>query len=215
MPPTLTMIQATVVSSFRNQVANNVLHYRYLALSDTAPSVDDLDAFTQQLRLTIVDDFKECLSQDARYEGLSIRWLSPGGKDFDKVYTLAQGAGPGTADTPGTAPSQVCGLIRKRTEFAGRRGRGRFYMPFVPEDALLPDDLPALAYRTLLSSLGAQLIETLNVTFQGQMTAFEPGIASTRSAQSFTPIVAALVANGFATQRRRGYFGRPNVVPVL
>lgn len=206
--------QAKIIASFRNQVSNNVLHYQ---VNTTTPHTIDqplMVSMCEAFRIQIIDEFRACLSQESRFEGVELRYLDQGTPLGDRVATSSAGAGPGTADTPGTAPSQVAGLVGKRTFFPGPSGRGRFYMPFVPRGADDVTDLLTDAYLTVLTDLATVLMEPVDSPDILNFT-MTPGIMPGRNGLLFKPWTRYTVAVGFATQRRRGFFGRPNSVPPL
>jgi len=209
------LVRITVIASFRNQVSNNVLHYATRTGVAAPNDLAMLNEISNAWINTCAVAFKECLSQEARYEGILVRYINPLDPASDLEVSNTRLAGPGTADTPGTAPSQVCGLIRKRTGRVGRGGRGRAYIPFPPLGAEDPTDLITAAYRVLLQDLAGDLASALTVTVDNVDYDFWPGITHLRSYNQFKEWTSFTVGVGFATQRRRGYFGRPNVVPVL
>lgn len=211
------VMQVTLISSYRNQVANNVLHYRFDWENTQIPTPQALNDFLETFSAFVVPDFKECLSQEARYEGCRVVFFNPLNPLQDRVATTTDLSGPGTVDTAGSMPSQTCGLISKLTVFPGRQGRGRFYMPFPPDAALnSADDLIQAAYRTVLVSLSVQLQNSFDVDpFDGQLRTFTPGLYKRGPGSIFRAWTSSRVGLGFATQRRRGFFGRPNTVPPL
>lgn len=209
----LARTRVTLFTTYRNQVAMNVLHY-CPALDDFRTfDQTDLQNFVDTLQPMLTTDFRACLSQEASYLGMQARYLGAFPSE-DLIATNTVGAGIGTAAAAGTEPSQVCGLLRKRSGFPGRNKQGRFYMPFVPRGAAGNDDLLTNAYKTLLTALASQLSDFVVVDpFGAAETIFHPCLQS--HVRSSVPVYleTVTVADGFATQRRRGFFGRPNAVP--
>lgn len=208
------IFRVTLVGSFRNQISQNVLHYvQTSALPSSAPDAAFMAALEGTISAIYPDPLKAVMSQESRYEGLITRWLAPSAADDLQVFTTAD-AGPGEADAPGTCPSQVCGLIRKKGAKANRHNRGRFYAPFPPAGAFDNDDLVAAAYYTLLNDLADALFAPIEFMFGGFNVVLQPCLIN--PARPFTPsqVVQWNAARGFATQRRRGYFGKPNINPL-
>ncbi len=62
-----------------------------------------------------------------------VAYIGNDGPPTVRTSTLAPAAGAGGSSV---VPSNTAYLIRKRTDLAGRRGRGRFYLPGVPESVV-------------------------------------------------------------------------------
>lgn len=121
-------------------------------------------------------------------------YYNNGGADL-AVYTEPVGV-PGTTSGTGTPP-QVALLIRKETGLAGRRNRGRMFVPQpgnnnVGEDGLV-NPTPLATYQTAADAFLADL-ETNLVPMV--LLHEDSGIAP-------TPVSALVVSNVVATQRRR------------
>lgn len=209
------VIRVTLFSSFRNQVGLNVLHYRQ---TSSQPSYElalaDLQPLVNALSNVVGPAMKECLSQESVFNGLEGRLLAALPVN-DVIATAANTAGAGTAATAGTEPSQVCGLLSKRTGLGGRRNRGRMYVPFVPADAPDPDDLVGTAYFTQLQDLATVLTTPVTATNGMQTTTITQCLAGLVRNAGGPLVTQMVVREGFATQRRRGYYGRPNSPPPL
>lgn len=208
------VFRVTLVGSFRNQTSINVLHYYQSSiLPATPPDVAYLNLAAAVIAGTVGADLRACMSQESTYDGLLMRWLAPNPDDDLQVQNVI-GAGTGDADAPGTCPSQVCGLIRKRGPYAARRSRGRMYVPFPPAAAFDDDDLVASAYLTVLTDLAATILSEKDFTYGDEITELRPCLVGTSRLSPIIPVIATDAAGGFATQRRRGYFGRPNNSPL-
>jgi len=132
-----------------------------------------------------------------------------------------QSSQPGAGLATGISlPTQVCGIYTKHTEVAGPSGRGRTYVPFPSDDALgavAGSDIPTAAYQLKVFNLSgnfsgtvAYLTATL-IAFQVQWGLYrEP---PTPAPPVFTPIISTVAHRLWATQKRRGDYGRPNVSP--
>lgn len=133
--------------------------------------------------------------------------------------------GPGTG-TAFLAPTQTSGLISFKTGFAGNHYRGRVF-PGLPDNnfvtatgALSAGGLAVLvplasAYLTLFSAVdivapfGAGVLAlTVRNAFQT-----DPPVDPPVFTIGYERVVATFARSRFATQRRRGQFGRTNVLP--
>jgi hypothetical protein len=128
-------------------------------------------------------------------------------------------AGSGTAGAIGMA-RQTAGLITWRTDFPGVSGRGRTYMPFpsTTDDAGL--GIPTAGYQSQLDSLIAALTSVTSVTGAGGTQADVAFVlahyALPRVAEQVPTVTFIRQGQSrlkWATQRRRGSFGRSNAVP--
>jgi len=119
-----------------------------------------------------------------------------------------------TFPTNGTAgdepmPKQISGLITLRSDFPGRTGRGRAYVPFPSmDDQNTVTNKPSAGYVSRLDSLAALLVAEQTITVGGELNKFQltdvPGP---------NLMVQSASRTQWATQRRRGDFGSPNAVP--
>lgn len=131
------------------------------------------------------------------------------------VYST-RGAGAGTA-TGDPLPGQVCGIFTQRTALAGRANRGRKYVPFPSEadNEGTSNGKPTADYKTRLQQLANYFVD--NVTFEdpdnpGVEYELDPIIMGPGGVPrgTCTSVVARPV---WATQRRRGSYGRTNIPP--
>lgn len=94
-------------------------------------------------------------------------------------------------------PPNVSHLIKKKTEFAGRRFRGRIYVPDVAEGHVTDQG-------TLDSTELSLLAEVANQLFTGNWGSIgDPVVLHTHPANDPTPLVDMLAETFVGTQRRR------------
>lgn len=110
-------------------------------------------------------------------------------------------------------PRQVAGLISLRTPFAGRSQRGRMYLPFPATESNDDSYSPTGLYIGALNTIGATRLLTQTVTVGVDSITLDPVIFSRQTGLVY-PITAFIVRDAWATQRRRGTFGRPNPPPL-
>lgn len=129
--------------------------------------------------------------------------------------TVNAGAGTGGA-LP--MPRQVSGIIGLLTAQAGRKYRGRLYIPFPTTADDIGSGLPIAAYIAKLGLIAAQWIGSRSIGVGGNTTAVSPVIRhvppDVGPPLNPTPITGSTTPQKFATQRKRGSYGRPNVSPI-
>lgn len=118
-------------------------------------------------------------------------------------------------------PLQVSGVITIKTAFAGRHYRGRIYPGFLPASysdatgAALPvmvTNMTLLAnalQSTIAYTSGANIVNLFAVLRSAVQVLVPPAPKTV----FYSPITSALPVQRFATQRRRGQYGRINSPP--
>lgn len=134
---------------------------------------------------------------------------------------VAADATAGTAPGTGGAialPRQTAGLTHWRTPFAGRQFRGRSYWPFPSAAADTGDGVPTGAYVTLVSTIQNAFLNFSSVSAGGRTATVQLVMVHRPPKAGLTPPPTPInvVSTGpkWATQRRRGSFGRANVSPI-
>jgi len=189
-----------------NQVSVNIL--RYLITAVTGASVTDVEA-VDALSLTFSGDVKALLNNNANYFGMTLCRLKPLPRTTVTTSTSGNGAGTRSGDL---APAQLSAVLTKRTGKAGRRFRGRFYVPFPSQSDIETTSLPKAIYTADADTLGAN-IALVQVIIGGGGTASMTPIVYSPITPDLTPITNCTGALKFGTQRRRGEFGRTNLIP--
>jgi hypothetical protein len=110
-------------------------------------------------------------------------------------------------------PGQVSGLIKISTAVGGRKGRGRLYIPFPAVTFGDDTDQPTAAYLVLLNALATQVLAPI-VVIGGTGTAAFGLVLYHRTTGLTSPVVSTAGSPRWATQRRRGDYGRLNSSPV-
>lgn len=210
MPVTLALndiLEVKVACNNTNQLGLNVLHYRIAAV--TGGAVTDADmALAMDVKFAPI--YKSLMGNTASYFGVRVQVISTNPKPVAQVSTTLTGAG-GIAG--GVLPGQVCAIIKKITAIAGRRGRGRYYIPFPPVPA---DDTtlnkPTAAYLLLLQAAATALDDPITATF-GADDAIATLQVRNAASGTVTAVDQLQASPIWATQRRRGNYGQPNVYP--
>jgi len=199
------VIQITTWCQADDQAGLNVFHYRVTAVSSVGSnSTSNLAAGLQSAGLPAA--MKAALSSKAYYKGMLVRRLYT---DLSVDIGDATGGGQGTVSGD-MLPRQICGFIRKQSDVPGRRLSGRFYMPFPGEGSNDPDSIPTETYQGLLQDIATILVSTRTWGTGGSA---EPVIWDRNTPANTRTYSTTRVAARWATQRRRGSFGKTNISP--
>jgi hypothetical protein len=197
-----------------NQVGINT-RYVFIGAITGAPVTED--AFLLALDAILSALYKPLLANTAVYEGMDMQNITTGPPyPIQTTSTSFSGAGTGGA-LP--APGQVSGIYSTFTNQTGRSYRGRSYIPFPPAalSSTAAPPVPTAGYIALAQSLANAVTGSQTITISGTTILFSwvilhqapAGIRGTLSG-----IVLNEVRTAWATQRRRGDYGRPNPVPL-
>ncbi len=199
------------------QLSINDLTYVVGAVGST-PATDQ-DA-ADQFDATVAPLYKPLMPLTGEYRGVTVgilRAIVPYPAKYIPASANAN-AGAGTA-AGAPLPGQVSGLISYFSPRPGPAGRGRSYVGF---PAIVHDTgagNPTAAYMTLLDNLAAvTAVGIAVVTLGGATATLVRAIIHQTNKFDITPPpdpVTGFVSRGkWATQRRRGDFGRLNSPPV-
>lgn len=188
------------------QVGINVRHYAVTAMAGAGLTELQLAIGFATL---LAPKYKQLIAEGARFEGVGVRKIRPLPVSMEAFS--ANGSGPGTV-TGDTLPRQVTGLLSLRTNEAGPRRRGRVYVPFPGEFHNAANAIPSAAYTNLLSELGDALKANASITSGANTADLRPVIWS-RVGGTSADLTVVLARQKWATQRRRGSYGRPNAIP--
>jgi hypothetical protein len=146
----------------------------------------------------------------ARYEGVRVRRHFPVSTDQWAYET--SNAGPGTAGAV-ALPTQTAGLLRFQSAEIGKKGQGRQYVPFPSASDNETIGEPTAAYQAAVSNIGTVLAQPQTIAGGGTKSyVFKPTLWNEAGSVG-TEIITFLVAPSWATQKRRGAYGRTNKVP--
>lgn len=154
----------------------------------------------------ITADFLQNMQSNASYEQTSVSRVRPLPPTKPVIDSTSAAAGTDATDR---LPKQVSGLLTKNTAFGGPRYRGRLYMPFPSEGFNDVDGRPNGAYTGRLQTWGTQYFQGMTVTSGADTSSLVP-IIYHRDTNTWDVVTSVLVRGRWATQRRRGDFGRPN-----
>lgn len=155
-----------------------------------------------------------CCSSDAKFEGYKLYR-----KTLTDLPLLAQSQVGAANCNGGVAwlPTQCAGLMSWKSPIGGKQGRGRDYFPFPWKDAVNSLGRCSPGYISSLSDIGIVMQAGWTIPNIAQ-----PGVNLTLYPCTKYVLPSTLmpfqlndfqIAAGFATQRRRGFFGRLNRAP--
>jgi len=200
------LIRLRVATYTPNQVGINTAHFLVQAATGTGRTTQQVaDAFDA----TLAPRYKALLSVGARYRGCSIQRVAPGGVTVPAAQSINDGPGTVAGDMLAT---QVSGIISAKTDLAGPAYRGRVYIPFPGEDDNAATGVPVAGYVTRLDDVGDELYTSVTIAAGGNGVTLDPVIFH-RAFNSATAITDYVNRTVWATQRRRGAYGRQNVPP--
>lgn len=199
--------EVKIGSWFNNQAGINVTHW--YCTSVTGSGQTDIQ-FATVMDLNFAADMKALMTNAAVYFGVRVQRKLPLPQTGPVVF--AGLTGNGTAGTT-PLPTQVTGMFSKITGLAGRAFRGRFYMPF--PDAADNDntnDRPNAGYMTRLGLLASAVTSAQTIGAGANTVVMSPVIYH-RHTLLTTNISTATARQKWATQRKRGVYGRLNPYP--
>lgn len=155
---------------------------------------------------------KPWMASVSSYIGTVVVRLNPAPVSVSVASAVAAGVGSTGNDQ---LPTQCAGLLTLRTRTIGRSARGRAYIAFPCLSEVDPTGVLSAGALVTLGNLATALTTVLVMSPGGGVTANATFGVWSKKLSSFFPFSDAAAANGFATQRKRGFFGRRNVEPSL
>lgn len=179
-------------------------------VSITGASAIGSDDVLATLDGNVASHFKDCMSFRATYYGSQLYYQTPvGPRPRPSSTTVNQGIGSDAGDL---LPTQSCGLIALYTDTLGKTGQGRVYTPFPAQDSIDSTGTPDALFLVDLDAFGIVLTSAFNVVVGAVTASFVP-VLYVPGGPPPKPIIRYQVRDAFATQRRRGAFGRLNANP--
>jgi hypothetical protein len=201
------VIRITMVALRGDQLGLCVSHWVVTSKVATPVLGDAAQAFDTAIAAPI----KALMAVSASYRGSGASKIWPLPPSNPTWNITGQGAGTVAGDV---LPRQTSGLVTLRTALGGRAYRGRKYAPFPGEADNDANGIPLAAYVTRLATWGNVHINFLN-TVNGANTAQLTPVIWHRTSHTWTNVVTHSARLYWATQRRRGSFGRVNIDPTL
>jgi hypothetical protein len=110
----------------------------------------------------------------------------------------------------------VSACLTLLTGLAGRKFRGRLFLPFPgPADSTVTQNpVPTDAYVGKLTNFGVNVVSSFDIDDGAGNTAHLSPIIYHRSGGGSSLVIGFRANKLWATQRRRGDYGRPNLPPI-
>lgn len=196
-------LEITFGCTAEGQNGLNVRHAKVVA--QAGAGVTD-QVLAEKLSTTFAPEYKGLLSITAAYLGCKVRIMEPipGIPAFSNLFA---GAGSQPGDI---LPTQVAGLIKLTSDFGGRQGRGRVYVPFPSESTSDASGDPNADYLTRLQDLGDLFVGTFTAAVALDSTTIQ-WVVSKSAVGKTIPLKRAVPRTHWATQRRRSEINRSDV----
>lgn len=193
-------------SQLADQVAVNTWYYEIAAEAGTGASTEDIASAVDAAAHV---NYKDLLTQDARYLGLTAQKIWPLPVTISSVKTTNAGFGTAPFDAIDTG---ACGVLKKITPLAGPRFRGRAFVPFPAKNFVLPGGVPSTLYTDLLAAHGNDMFGPITAGGGGntadlRLVLYHRDLHTTTAISDFTPV------KGFGQQHRRSFYGKQNPAP--
>lgn len=209
--PDQTHVQTTFFFFYNSQIATNVRTWKWVAGTLGQPTnTAKIDAAFNTA--TLPDTYAPLMATGVAFQG--IRYVPvPNSSSLAPVYSTGV---TGTGTGGGVAlPKQTSALIRLRTLVLGKKGENRIYVPFPSQDANETTGLPNAGYIANLVNLALLLAGPIPCD---STTGAAGNLVPTVNKRPDNTIPLTLIASGvaghaWATQRRRGDYGKVNKSP--
>lgn len=185
-----------------NQLGINNHHYVVLSVTGLGATLREI---AEEREGTLGTLYQNLIADQATW--LGVKLSVPYGVPLP-APEVVNDPSPGNAGTQ-LLPTQTCGVITWKTDFAGRSNRGRSYIPFPCEGDSDAEDLPSTAYISKLVALGLAIRGQTTITGEDGETVIEHVLR--RGPPPGTRIITGQRNNvRWGTQRRRGQYGKVN-----
>lgn len=204
------IVQARLYCRVSEQVT--VTTHNWL-VDDFGPTSTDRDA-ANTVDAALSTPLLNLLSGNATYLGTCCQIINRPPLGVHQCDT--GGAGTGNAGAI-SLPRQTAGLISWNTGMAGPGGRGRTYMPFPAAADNETDGTPTASYLTRLNLYAQAVLLIGDFNGGGRIAGVSAVLLRRRSPPSTSltvPLAGYELNDKWATQKRRGSFGRPNSSPI-
>lgn len=193
----------------------SVQTFYYSVLATGTPAATDIDVANSLDTGFFSTAMPPLLNNLSSYEGVQVQIYRLGMIFVSANATTGHGVGTGGAVA---LPRQTAGITHLTTALAGRAYRGRSYWPFPSVTHDQGDGVPTSAYASLIGTAIGGLLLLSAISTAGRTATIQMVLNHRKNKAGvippITPIVLTFAEQKWATQRRRGSFGRPNVSPI-
>lgn len=203
-----------------SQVSINTTYWRVKNV--VGAGIISVDDFGHDFNIAMSAIYKALLCNDSSFRGVRVQAYHPLPLERAVPFTNLAGVGIGGANL---LPPQVAFVVSFPTAVAKIRGRN--YLPFPAAAEMDADGTPTAGYlgnvQVLLNFLQAGIsIAKAGTTFNFGQVICKPYVNARPKAVPPTPLVPSVFTDvvdwtardGFGTQRRRGFYGRSNSLPI-
>lgn len=206
------LAKVSLITFDSTQIGENTFWYSCFTVNPSTP-LTDLD-FADNFDAVVGPSIPAILDSNAEYRGVIVQIYS--GLTFKPKWTSTDStvhAGPGTGGGI-SLPKQTAGITSWYTALPKQANRGRTYWPFPSTGMDEGDGFPTDAYVTAINNI-ALLIRNITVVAIGGRSASFNQVLFHRKVPGITNIVTPASHKAWATQRRRGTYGRPQANPPI
>lgn len=196
------------MDGLRSQAGINVHGFQITSVTAPAPGLQDI---AQGLFAKFAPFYAALMATNGQFTSVTARRIFP--VPYSPTVSSLQVPTAGVV-SGGSLDQQASGLVTKLSMFAGRKGRGRMYVPFPAALNNTTAGQPSTAYLSNLTLLGTALATPFTITVAGgsatlQWVMLKPPLPGS-TVWGVVTVADFIVRPAWATQRRRSDFGRLN-----
>lgn len=200
------VLRVTIVTLLNNQVAENNLHWKVQSISGSPTDQQLADIVDTNVAPTV----KACMGANTSYRGTLAQIIFP----LPIYRRVGQNASAGAGTGSGNAlPGQASGIITWESIFAGPAARGRMFVPFPASGFLSSTEFPTNGYVTALTAVGNAITAIVNIGSGGNTAVMSFCLYNFRTHVT-TPITTFIPRQAWATQKKRGDYGKTFSAPI-
>lgn len=201
------ILEVAFYSLLGEQVAVNVRHYRVYNVEGAGLSDQ---ALANLVSARAAPRYKAWMPASHTYMGCKLQIISPV-KRPHVTSTSNAGAGALASDP---LPDQCAAVVKLKTDFVGRKNRGRVYLGGFTEVANGEGNRIEAATQTQILAWASDLLNPYVATDGNNGVGLSP-IIWQRGLEAYTNITSYQVNASWGTQRRRSTINRPDAIPIL
>lgn len=198
-------LRITVFCVAGEQVSNNVFYKRVTATTGESLELNELASLAANAYSFL---WTPMMSVYSAFYGVKVELVVPIAIPQWGFFALNV---VGDANQP-LLPRQSAGIVTWRTSLVGKRYRGRTYFPFPSTLHCESDGTPTPGYKVLLEDVIDVFAQNEVLTGAGGSVTWRTSVYS-RINQGSYPVQSGTARDKFATQRRRGSYGKANSLP--
>lgn len=186
-----TIFQATLFQSFQGQTLENVLHFRGNGTADPL----EMNGLADELNTNWITSVITQQTDALKYFQIKVEMMNGGFAPV--VKAISRNGQGGSSDNDKATYAHV---LRKRTAFPGKHGRGRAFIGGIANNA----DQKSFLDQQRITNWTNRCIELMAAFGPGGTTGFEIGLVSRADPlNSFKPLIAIEIAPQYANVQSR------------